>query len=384
MNHRRPKILHLMTWLAPGGGADQNVYLTMREHASLYDQHLCVGCEISDDSTLMSDPEIAVRICPHMVRAISPWKDLLAFFWIYRLIRQERYDIVHTHETKASLLGRLAARLAGCPFVIYGLHGVVFNDPLSPLVRKFYVVLEQLTVGVSDLIVSVSRDAIRHYHRARIGRSIPWRVVYNGVDVSRFELGGHREKARRQLRDQLGIPRDATVAISVGRFSIAKAQRHVISAFARLNRPNTWLMLVGEGPERDACEQQATGLGISDRCRFLGYRADIPHCFAAADLHLLTSLREGLPRAVVEASLSKVPSVCFDVEGVREILCNGQSGCIVASGDLDQFIACVQDLLQDTELRQKMGEKAYAHAVTHWDHHQMARELDTIYRRRDA
>ena len=298
-----------------------------------------------------------------------------------RLIRREQYDLVHTHESKASLLGRLAARLVGCKHIIYGLHGVVFNDPGSRIKRQFYIALEKMTIWACDLIIAVGRDTIRHYHQENIGRNIPHQIVYSGIDVTEFEqrLNNVPKDA---FRREMGIPDDAPVLVNIGRFSSAKAQHYTIEAFARLQCPEARLLLVGEGPERTACERLCAELGVEDRVIFAGFFQDITPAYAIASVHVLSSLREGLSGVAVEASLARVPTVSFEVEGIREIVTHGHSGFVVPQGDIEAMVTYLEKLIGNPQMCHTYGERAYRHAIARWDHRVMVQKLDAIYRQR--
>lgn len=375
----KPKVLHTMTWLAPGGGVDRNVYLSMKEMRKDYDLHLVVGHEIHRRDFFELD-DVTVHVCPYLDRAIHPWRDFLALLWFVRLIRREHFDIVHTHETKASLVGRIAAWFARCPHIIYGLHGVVFNDPMSKLKRAFYVYLEKWTVGCAHYIVSVGQDTLDQYHDNRIGVNIPAQVVYSGIDVARYRQPID-EVERRDVRRRFGLADNAFVLVNIGRFSVAKAQRFTIQAFAKLRKKNEHarLLLVGEGPEKDVCAQLALDLGVADDVIFAGFCDDVVPMYAIADVHVLTSLREGLPSVAVEASLSKVPTVAFEVDGVHEIVTQGRTGYVVPQGDVDALVEGILDLMNDKVKRKTFGVEAFGWAIERWDHKMMVRDLDRLY-----
>jgi len=378
---RRAKVLHTMTWLAPGGGADRNVYLTMKEMRKDYELHLVVGHEIHQRDFFELD-NIVVHVCPYLDREIHPWRDLLTLIWFVRLIRREKYDLVHTHETKASLIGRVAAWLARCPHIIYGLHGVAFNDPMSKLKRAFYVNLEKWTIGCADYVVSVGQDTIDQYHKNKIGVSIPNQVVYSGIDVSRYKKGVS-EADQRAFREQFGIDEDAVVLVNIGRFSVAKAQHYTIQAFAQLRQkyPLLRLLLVGEGPEQGACRQLCKDLGVANDVIFAGFCEDVVPAYAISAVHVLTSLREGLPSVAVEASLTKVPTVAFEVEGIHEIVTQGKTGFVVPQGDVAGLVEGIDVLLQDSEKRQQFGVEAFGWAIEQWDHRKMVSDLDALYKK---
>jgi len=379
--NKRPKVLHTMTWLAPGGGVDRNVYLSIQDMRKEYELHLAVGHDIHRRDFFELEG-VTVHVCPYMDREIHPWRDVLALIWFVKLIWREKYDIVHTHETKASLIGRIAAWLVRCPHIIYGLHGVVFNDPMSKLKRAFYIYLEKWTVGCAHCMVSVGQDALDHYAKNGIGDALPKQVVYSGIDVARYQKGVC-EADKHAFRKRVGLDDDALVLVNIGRFSVSKAQHYTIRAFAKLRaqNANVRLLLVGEGPEKEACKQLCQDLGVADDVVFAGFCEDVVPAYAVSDIHVLTSLREGLPSVAVEASLSRVPTVAFEVEGIYEIVTPDQTGYVVEQGDVDALVVCVQKLLDDGEKRRLFGKEAFEWAVKRWDHRVMVRDLDVLYQK---
>lgn len=376
---RRPKILHTMTWLAPGGGADQNVFLTIRDLSSEFEFHLAVGHEIHENP-FQEIQGLTLHVCPWLDRAIHPLRDLMAFFWFWRLIRAEGFDVVHTHESKAGIISRVAARFAGCPRVIFGLHGVPFNDPTSRLGRWLYLTVEGLTMWAADRVVAVSEEALGHYHAQNLGRDLPSDVVYSGVELARF-VDVDLDRIRPDARAEFGIPKSATVLLNIGRFSVAKAQRYTIEAFARLreSRADLKLVLVGEGPELANCQDLCRKLGVEEDVIFTGYQSDIVKMYALADVNVLTSLVEGLPRVVVEASICKLPTACFDVPGVKEVIQDAESGDVVPSGDLDALTHRIAQQLASPDERKAKGRRAFERASDLWDHRKMVEDLRGIY-----
>ena len=352
---RKLKVLHTMTWLARGGGVDNNVLLTIKGLKDEFDFHFAVGTTI-DHNDFKDIEGLKIHYLEDLIRPVHPVKDLKAIWKLYRLIKMEKYDVVHTHEAKASLVTRIAGWMAGCPFIVFGLHGVTFNDPHSKLKRLFYVWLEKLTVPPSHHIVSVSQDCIDQYHAENIGKDIPYTIAYSGIDTSKFKQAD-REKAMEERRS-LGIKDTDKVLINVGRFSFAKAQRYTIEAFARVKKDfaDLKLILVGFGELKEECEAQCMELGVAGDVIFYGFSDNIPQVLAMADVNILTSLREGLPRVVVESALMKVPTACFEVEGIHEIINNGESGHIVPQYDVDGLTVRIADLLNDDAKRAEFGQ----------------------------
>jgi len=369
-----------MTWLAPGGGVDNEVYLAIKHLIKEFDIELAVGNDIQQNN-FENIEGLKIHIIKNMGRKINPIKDVMALWELYQLIKKNKYDIVHTHETKASLLGRIAAWLARTKAIIYGLHGVTFNDPHSQIKRSFYIWLERLTVGCVDLIISVGKDTIDQYHQNNIAKRIPYKIVYSGIDTEKFTKPIYNEKQFLLKRKELGIAPDDIVLINVGRFSVAKAQKYTIEAFAKLKQQhhNIKLLLVGEGDEKQNCIELAKKLGIANEVIFYGFTNNVAAVLQLADVFVLTSLREGLPTVVVEAGLCSLPTVAFKVEGIAEIVEENKSGFIVPQYDVDALSKQLSILIEDDTKRLTFGKQAFTKAQQNWDYRKMNEDLREIY-----
>jgi glycosyltransferase involved in cell wall biosynthesis len=379
---RKLRILHTTTRLVRGGGVENNIYHTIDQLKNDYDFILSSGVDMQENP-FEGDVQVKVIVCKDLIHKIHPWYDLKALLFYYRLIKKEKIDIVHTHETKASFITKLSAWLARCPYIIYGLHGVTFNDPMSKLKRSFFIFLEKVTIGVSDLIVSVSHDTIRHYHENNIGRKIPHTVVRSGIDLKQFFALTHvEENDRESLKKKSGIGEKTKVICNVGRFSFSKAQRYTIQCFAELKNdfPDSKLIFIGEGELIEECRQLAKELNIADDVIFEGYQKNVPLYLSISDLFLFTSLREGLPRVIVEAALMKVPVAAFEVEGIREVIEHNVSGIIVPQYDLAALYEGAKRILADEALACRFKERAFLHVQHEWDAAKMGEDLRRIYR----
>jgi glycosyltransferase involved in cell wall biosynthesis len=381
---KKKKILHTTTRLVLGGGVEKNIYYTISNLSSEFEFHLSCGADFQDE--VVGDfPEVKIIICPHLVNSIHPIKDIKALWFYYHLIRKEKYDIVHTHETKASFITKLAAWLAGCPYIIYGLHGVTFNDPMRSIKRRFFILLEKLTIRCADVIIAVGYDTIEAYYKENIGKNIPFEVVRSGIDIDNYLLqASQSDDEKWQLRKLLGINPDDIVLVTVGRFSFSKAQRYAIEAFAVLQKKYATLkfLLIGEGELLEKCKTLAKTLQIPDNSiYFLGYQKDIPKYLSISNIFIFTSLREGLPRVIVEASLLKVPVVTFQVEGATEVLENEKTGFIVPQCNTNTLLSKTEALILHPEIRALFGERAHQYVIQHWDMRLMTQQLHEIYNR---
>ena len=379
----KPRILRTMTWLAPGGGVDEQVKLSILGLGGEFEFHLLTGREIQSHD-FHNIPGLKIYVCKWMVPNFNPIMDLFALIWIRRFLKTNKFDLVHTHETKSSFLTRLAFSKKLLTPLIYGIHGVVFNDPRSNLGNKIYEFLERSTIGKADQLIAVSEDVKSEYLIRNIGTGMPWEVIYSGVDVSKF-ISSHPAENSLRLRASLGISDQDLVIVSIGRFSISKNQKDTIQAFKRIcdQNPsiNLRLILVGEGPEKSNCESLVETLGLAKKVNFVGFQKSIEDYLAISDINAITSLREGLPRVVVESSLVGIPTVGYQVEGISEIVSNQKSGLVVPQGDLDALVSGIQELVFDPEKRRKFGILAREIALRNWSHESMNNRLRTLYRK---
>jgi glycosyltransferase involved in cell wall biosynthesis len=378
----RPKILRTMTWLAPGGGVDEQVKLSILGLSGEFEFHLLTGREIQNQD-FHEIPGLKIHVCKWMVPNFNPIMDLFALVWIKRFLQANRFDLVHTHETKSSFLTRLAFSKKLKTPLIYGIHGVVFNDPRSNLGNKIYAFLERSTISKADQLVAVSKDVKSEYLMRNIGSGMPWEIIYSGVDVDKF-VSPQPAANSALIRKTLGISDKDVVLINIGRFSGSKNQKDTIIAFHRLcdlnSQKNLQLILVGEGPEKSNCELLVSDLGLAKKVKFAGFQKSIEEYLAICDINVITSLREGLPRVVVESSLAGVPTVGYQVEGISEIISDRESGLVVPQGDLGALVIGMNELVINEVKRKEFGKIARGIALSKWNYEIMNSRISTLYR----
>lgn len=307
-----------------------------------------------------------------MTRRFTPLADLRALVSLMRLMRRERFDVVHTHTPKAGLLGQLAAKLSGVPVVVNTLHGFYFHEGTRPVSRRFYVAMERIAAKCSDTILSQNREDMATAVSERIAPPELLRWLGNGIDIARFDRRRLSDDSLRALADDIGIRVDGPVIGFVGRLveekgilDLLEAARAVVSAI-----PEAQLLIVGPYDEvkPDALRPDvAERYGLADACRFLGMRDDMPELYALMDVLVLPSYREGFPRAPMEASAMGVPAIVTDIRGCREAVEAGVNGLLFPSGDADALADALLRLLRDDDLRSKMGAAGRTMAEERFD-----------------
>jgi len=285
------------------------------------------------------------------------------------LMRAERYTIVHTHNSITGAVGRLAARLARVPLVIHTTHGFHFHENMSALRRLPWVAAERWLSRFCDLLLCQNRQEVEEIRRLGIRPRQGVCHVGNGIDLGQF-----RPRARMPEN-----PRP--VLLCVARLEAVKNHTMLFRAFDILRRRHDAILkLVGEGPSREGYERELASAGLADAVEFLGYRYDVPELTAAADVAVLTSVKEGIPRALMQAAAVGVPVVATDVKGTREVVVNAQTGFLVPLGDAEALADRLGRLLDDAELRRQMGARAVKHAREHFDEEQVVQRLVRVYR----
>jgi glycosyltransferase involved in cell wall biosynthesis len=319
---------------------------------------------------------IEARGIPHisvpMTRRFTPLADLRALWALTRMMRREQFDVVHTHTPKAGLLGQLAARLSGVPVVVNTLHGFYFHEGTKPLPRRFYIWMERIAAMCSDTILSQNEEDIATAIDEHIARPDLLKWLGNGIDIARFDRRRLSEETLDALRRDIGLSNSAPVLGFVGRLVEEKGILDLLEAAKSVVEeiPDVQLLIVGPYDEEkpDALRPDiAARYGLSDRCRFLGMRHDMPELYALMDVLVLPSYREGFPRAPMEASAMGVPAVVTDIRGCREAVEHGVNGLLFPAGDADALARALVSLLADDERRAAMGAAGRVMAEERFD-----------------
>jgi glycosyltransferase involved in cell wall biosynthesis len=298
----------------------------------------------------------------HISRAIAPLTNLLAVLRLYRLLRTRRFDIVHVHTPVASLVGRLAARLAGVPLILYTAHGFYFHEHMNPRARSFHIHLERIFGRFTDFLFTQSSEDAAMAIVEGIMPAAKVEAIGNGVVISDFaNVPG---SAVESWRERLDLPRQSTVIGTVGRLVEEKGYREFFQAASQVaaSQPSATFLIVGDVAEGDRDPFSATIVGIlaSDtnlqgRVRFTGFTEDVPPLMQLMDIFVLASYREGMPRSIIEAMASGKPVVASDIRGCREEVVDGVTGFLVPVRDAPALASRIEALVKDPKLRSEQG-----------------------------
>lgn len=305
---------------------------------------------------------------PTSTRGMHPLADLRAAFDLWVILRRERLDVLHTHNPKPGLYGRVLGRLAGVPVVANTVHGLYATEDDRTSKRLLVYGLEAVAARFSDVELIQSREDFELLTRSRISPQHKTRLLGNGVDVARFRPEATGPDLRRQVREGLGIAESDVVVGMVGRLVAEKGWMELFAAAAELGSGYTYLAIGPEDPEKaDALPQAALEAAEENGVLLLGMRTDMVDLYSAMDIFVLPSYREGFPRAAMEAAASGLPVIATDIRGCREVVDDGVNGSLVPVGDADALAAAIEALGENPEQRTSMGAAGRQKAEAEFD-----------------
>ena len=363
------------------GGAQENTLATVKGLSEKgEDVSLATGPPIGPEGSLMDEArkiEAGLILIPEMRRDINPILDFVSFLRLYFLMLRERFDVVHTHSSKAGILGRLAGKLAGARIIVHTVHGLPFYPYQNRLVNFFYIMLERFAARLTDRIITVCEAMKEKALSAGIGRDGKFITIYSGFDLDPFlHVKGDIMNKKREL----GIREGERVIGKIGRFFPLKGHEYFIKAAPEVVNafPNVKFLLVGDGILREKLQSEIRKLGLEDRFIFTGLveRKDIPLLISVMDILVHTSLREGLARVLPQAIACGKPVISFDIDGAGEVVIPGETGFIVPPEDVRGLSQAIIDTLSDVR---KLGQSGIKLIDPAFRTETMVDRIDTLY-----
>lgn len=371
-------LLFIITKLELGGAQKQLLSLIEhldRERFNLFLFTAQEGLLVQDASAIK---RLVLTKSKYLERAINPLKDLLAFIEIYRFIKKNKIHIVHTHSSKAGILGRIAARFARIKYIIHTVHGWSFNDYQLWLSRRFFLELERLSGRFSDRLVVVSSYDRQKGIENRIGYNHKYNLIRYGINYSEFQ----RNESATKIKEELGIGDKDLVITNISCFKPQKSLLDFIklAALVKHSFREVKFLLVGEGVLRQDIERLILQLNLEKEVILTGWRRDIPAILSATDVLVLTSLWEGLPIVVLEAMTSACPVVATSCGGISEVIVEGKTGFLVEPSDINKMYEKLIILLKDGVLRKTLGKNAKDSLDSDFSLDQMVNRYQNLYK----
>jgi len=361
------KILHIITRLDMGGSA-QNTLLTCHELARKFEMVLVHG--LSQESNMTDSEKVAVgtqienarvngvRIvaAPALVRRIHPARDILALVDLVRIIQKEKPDIVHTHTSKAGILGRLAAKLINVPCIVHTPHGHVFYGHFGPLLSRIFIWIEKIFACFTDRMITLTEGEKKDYLKLSLCASGKLCRIHSGVDIKKFKQAPvNAVEKKRSLR----LAQKGLVVGFIGWLLPIKGPMHLLKAMEAIwqDHENTILVFVGKGDLELELRSEALKTSANGRVHFLGWRNDIEAIMPLFDIFVLPSLNEGMGRVLVEAMAAGKPIVASNVGGIPDLVQHDINGLLVPPGDENALAAGIRQLINEPEKAKMMGQR---------------------------
>lgn len=373
-------VLHSITRMIVGG-AQLNTLYTCRLHdrARFLPTLLC-GPELGSEGDLLTGARESVPtvVVPSLGREIRPFRDLRAYRSIVSHLRARPYQIVHTHTSKAGILNRVAARRCRVPVVIHTAHGWQWTHARGGGMNRFIIEAERRAARITDRIIVVADKDREKGLEAGVGRPEQYVTIESAVPLEDFNPDATDGAA---VRRELGIPPDAPVAGTVGRFAYQKAPEIMLKAAMTFlaAAKNAHFIYVGDGPLRESLTRRLQTERFAGRLHLTGIRRDVPAALAAMDAFALASRYEGLPRVVVEAMAMGKPVVSTPADGVTELVKEGETGHLVSFEDSQELAAGLLSLTGDPERSRAMGAAARRMVSERFDLKAMVRRIESVY-----
>ncbi len=377
------RVAHIITRLIIGGAQENTLFTVDGQHHRHGDQVcLMTGPARGPEGSLEDRARqrgLDLRIIPPLRRNLSPWYDFHAYRAVKRALRDYRPDLVHTHSSKAGILGRRAAWSLGIPCV-HTIHGASFHYGQPRLLYEAYRTAERMAANWCQHFITVCDAMTRQYVEAGIAPESKFTTVYSGMDVDRFLQPPESPQA---VRRRLGLADDDIVVVKVARLFSLKGHEYLIEAAPRIVAavPRVRFVFVGDGILREQYEQQIRRLGLQDHFVFVGLVPPdhVSSYVHAADIVAHTSVWEGLARVLVQGLLAGRPVVSFDIDGAPEVCLDGQTGILVPPRRTTPLADAIIRLAEDETLRHRLGETGRRKFTEPFRHEYMTQRIRDVY-----
>jgi glycosyltransferase involved in cell wall biosynthesis len=382
---RPTRVLRIINRFNVGGPVYNVTYLT-KYLSETYETLLIGGCatQTEQDATyILSEHGIQAHVLPSMSRSIRIFNDLKTFYILLKLIRSFKPDIVHTHASKAGVLGRIAAKTMGVQVIVHTYHGHVFHGYFNPTITKLIVFIERILGKITTKIITIStaqqQDIVTKFRIAPINKTA---VIPLGFDLSRFEKSAEN---RMELRKKMNLTAHKTAVAIVGRIAPIKNHRLFIDAAAEAYKkhPEEFIFyVVGDGELRDDLTNyiSTTYPWLNSSVIFTSWIADMTTFYPAMDLVCLTSINEGTPVSLIEAQASGIPVLSTNVGGVKDVIHPNETGIILNEHSAEELSNHLIELHLNSELRIKMSQNARNFVKERYTYYRLVDDIDGLYK----
>jgi glycosyltransferase involved in cell wall biosynthesis len=382
INVRPLKIVHVITRLI-NGGADENTVISCNQAAAAgHEVFLIHGFETHREIVSKVSKNVTLIEVKSLARRIDPFNDIKACYGLARIYRKIKPDVIHTHTSKAGVLGRLATIGAGVRLVVHGVHIASFEN-VSWLQRRIYLAAEKTVDGVTDVYIDVSQGMKKLYLDAGFGTEENHYIIPSGFDLDLFKQANLPSDwaVLAGLSDEEPRP---PILLMMAAFEPRKRHLEFLVAFSKVVKrfPEIRLLLAGDGKLKSEIEALVRLLDIGKNVKIIGYRNDPERLIALADICLISSVHEGLPRVVMQYLAGGKPCVATDLPGLKHVLDNDINGIVISDKEngINRMVDSIITLLADKVKYEALVSGARATDLSAWDERHMGKNLEQIYR----
>ena len=350
------KVLHIITRLDYGGSAE-NTFLTVKNlNKEKFETKVITG---------YSSRTIEVILVKELRREINIFFDILAFIKLYWILKKEKPDIVHTHTSKAGILGRWVSFILRTTNyklrtikIVHTPHGHVFYGYFNPIITRFFIILEKITAYITDYIISLTIKEKEENIKYGIGKKSKIVPIYSGIDKEKLkEIKLNKEEKKKEL----GISGEKIIIGTAGRLEKVKGYTFLIKAakivIETILGKDILFLIAGDGSLKEKLKQESISLGISEKIMFLGWRKDVFEIINTFDIFVLPSLNEGMGRVLLEAMLLGKPIIASDTGGIPELVEDGINGFLFPTGDYKKLAEKIIFLIKNPAVAKEMEKK---------------------------
>lgn len=378
-------VAHVITRMIIGGAQQNTLFTCEDQHRDFGDEvTLITGPAIGPEGSLMDRArEAGFRIVevPELRRSIHPWRDWSSYRRLVSVLKEQRPDIVHTHSSKAGIIGRYAAAKAKIP-TVHTIHGASFHRGKSGLAFNVYRALERWAARRTDAFISVCDSLTEQYVSAGVAPADKFTTIYSGMDVDPFL---NPPRGRVEVRQQLGLKPEHVAVAKVARLFHLKGHKFLIEAARRIidRSPNVRFVLIGDGVLRAEFDQRISELGLSDHFILTGLVPPerIPELISAADIVAHTSEWEGLARVLPQGLIAGKPVVSYDVDGAREVVIPEETGYLLPVEEIAGLADAICELAESAALRERLGMNGRERFTETFRHQTMTAQIREVYQR---
>lgn len=373
----RVSVAHIITKLELGGAQQITLFTVANLNRSKFHPIIITGEPGMLDLEARNISDAEFYQIPSLIRMIRPFQDFVALLSLTSLLKRIHPTIVHTHSSKAGIVGRWAARLAGVPIIIHSIHGYGFTPEQHPIIRRVLVALERSTARFTSLFFTDSESNRRQGVELGLFPAERSFMLPPGIDLTAIRQIQVDVKRKKQ---ELGLDPARPVVGMVAPFKPQKAPLDFVWLTARViqKRPDVQFLLVGDGELRPSIEQEIRRYDLSRSILLLGWRQDVPEIMRCLDAFVLTSRWEGLPRVYLEALTSGIPVVGTRVDGAAEVVQDGVNGYLLEPGDVAGLADRVLWLLNHPDEAKRMGHNGES-LSRKFDSYEVVRQQERHY-----